>query len=322
MPIRLLCCLLFACCATASAQDWPARPVRFIITSGPGGVMETVLSLANPLVEARLGQRILVENRAGGGGNVGAQAVLASPADGYTLMVAPSNVLVTNQFLMEKPPFDPLKEFAPVTMLVDVPLIVSVSAKLPFASLRELVEHVAANPGKVNYASPGPGTPPHLAGEMFARAAGLNAVHVPYKGGNAAAIALITNDVQFFIVGYATLRGQIQGGLVRPIAVASPARLPALPGVPTVIESGYPKVDAEIQRSWWGLFAPRGAPEAVIERLAAEYRAALMSPGVQARLREAGLVAVANRPAEFAAMLPPQAAKWESIARTLGLKFN
>ena len=306
----------------ASSQDWPSKPVRIVVPAATGGVVETVVGITNAQVEKRLGQRIIVENRPGGGGNIGAQAVLNSPADGYTIMIAPGNVLVTNQFMTDKPPFDPLKEFAPITMLVDVPLVFWVNSKLPHTNLRELIEEMRAHPGKFNYASPGPGTPPHLAGELFTRAAGLSAVHVAYKGAAAAANDLVSNEVQFMVIGYASLRAQLQGKLVRPIAVAAPQRLAALPQVPTVTESGYPAIDAELNRGWWGLFAPRGTPAAIIDRLASEYRAALTEPEVQARLREAGLVAVGNTPSEFAALLPVQAAKWQTVVKTLGLKFN
>lgn len=319
---RLLVLLLLLAAGSAAAQPWPVRPVRIVVASGPGGLMDTVLSLTNPGIESRLGQRILVENRAGAGGNVGAQAVLAAASDGYTIMAAPSTVVVTNQFFYERMPFDPLKDFIPITMLVDVPLVVSVSAKLAVRTLKELIDYIGANPGRVNYASPGTGTAPHLSGEMLTRAAGLNAVHVPYKGANAAASALIANEVQLMIISYASLRGQIQGNLVRPVAVAAAQRLAALPDVPTIAESGYPKIDAEIERTWWGLFAPRGTPETVMSRLATEYRTALASPEVQSRLRDAGVVGVGNSPADFAAMLPPQAAKWQALSRTLGIKFD
>ena len=320
---HLLALLGFALATfSALAQEWPARPVRIVMPFGPGGVVESVFAAIHPQIEARLGQRILVENRPGGGGNVGAQSVLAAPADGYTILVAPNNVMVINPYLFEKTPFEPLKDFLPITKLMDVPLVISVSAKLPINSVKELIDYAKANPGKVNYASPGPATPPHLAGEMFARAAGVQMVHIPYKGGNAAATALITNEVQVFIVAYASLRGQIQGGLVRPIAAASPQRLAALPNVPTVTESGFPKIDAEIHPAWWGLFAPRGTPEAVVARLSTEYRAALALPEAQTRLRDAGLIAGGNRPAEFAASLPPQAASWEATIKALGIKVN
>ena len=307
---------------SAQAQDWPSRPIRIVVPTATGGVVETVVGLTNSQVEKRLGQRIVVENRPGGGGNIGAQAVLNSPADGYTFMIAPSNVLVTNQFMTDKPPFDPLKEFAPVTQLVEVPLVFWVNTKLQHATLRDLIDDIRANPGKFNYASPGPGTPPHLAGELFTRAAGLSAVHIAYKGAAAAANDLIANEVQLMIIGYASLRGQFQGKLVRPIAVAASQRLTALPQVPTVLESGFAAIDAEIHRGWWGLFAPRGTPAQLIERMSSEYRAALTSPDLQARLGEAGLVAIGNSPAEFSAMLPAQAAQWQKIVKTLGLRFN
>lgn len=309
-------------CSGAAAQDWPSKPVRIVVPAATGGVVETVVGLTNAQVEKRLGQRIVVENRPGGGGNIGAQAVLNSAADGYTFMIAPSNVLVTNQFMTDKPPFDPLKEFAPVTLLVEVPLVFWVNSKLTHTNLRELIEDVRAHPGKFNYASPGPGTPPHLAGELFTRAAGLNAVHIAYKGAAAAANDLVANEVQFMVIGYASLRSQLQGKLVRPIAVAASQRLAALPQVPTVVESGFPAIDAAIHRGWWGLFAPRGTPAAIIERLATEYRTALTNADLQARLREAGLVAIGNSPADFAALLPPQAAQWQNIVKTLGLRFN
>jgi tripartite-type tricarboxylate transporter receptor subunit TctC len=307
---------------SAGAQDWPSRPIRIVVPAATGGVVETVVGLTNSQVEKRLGQRIVVENRPGGGGNIGAQAVLNSPADGYTFMIAPSNVLVTNQFMTDKPPFDPLKEFAPVTQLVEVPLVFWVNSKLQHTTLRDLIEDIRANPGKFNYASPGPGTPPHLAGELFTRAAGLSAVHIAYKGAAAAANDLIANEVQLMIIGYASLRGQFQGKLVRPIAVAASQRLTALPQVPTVLESGFAAIDAEIHRGWWGLFAPRGTPAQLIERMSSEYRAALTSSDLQTRLGEAGLVAIGNSPAEFSAMLPAQAAQWQKIVKTLGLRFN
>jgi tripartite-type tricarboxylate transporter receptor subunit TctC len=322
MFARLLICLAALLPVLAHAQAWPNRPIRFVIPFAQGGLMESVFSVTKEFVEKRLGQRIVVENRPGGGGNVGAQAVLAAAPDGYTILVPPSNVLVTNQFMFANMPFDPLKDFIPITMLVDVPLVLSVSEKFPPRTLREFLEHARANPGRVNYGSPGPATPPHLAAAMLAHAARLDLVHVPYKGGNAAATALITNEVQFMIIGYPSLAGQIQGRLVRPIAVAASERLAALPDVPTFAEAGYADLEAEIPHSWWGLVAPRGTPDAVVQRLYEEFRAALATPEAQKRIRESGLVAVADRPADFARSLPVQAAKWQAIVKTLDLKIE
>jgi len=322
MIARTLLCLATLLPLLAHAQAWPDRPVRFVIPFAQGGMMESVLAATKDFVEKRLGQRIVVENRPGAGGNVGAQAVLAAPPDGYTILVPPSNVLVTNQFMFANMPFDPLRDFVPITMLVDVPLVLSVSEKFAPRTLHEFLEYARANPGKVNYGSPGPATPPHLAAAMLARAAKLDLVHVPYKGGNAAAIALITNEVQFMIIGYPTLAGQIQGRLVRPIAVAASERLSVLPEVPTFAEAGYAGLEAEIPHSWWGLVAPRGTPDAVVQRLYEEFHAALATPEAQKRIRDAGLVAVANRPADFARSLPPQAVKWQAIVKALNLKIE
>lgn len=322
MLARLLLCIAVALPVLAHAQAWPTRPVRFVIPFAQGGLMEAVLAVTKDFVEKRLGQKIVVENRPGGGGNVGAQAVLAAPADGYTILVPPSNVLVTNQFMFANMSFDPLKDFVPITMLVDVPLVLSVSEKFAPRTLREFLEYARANPGRVHYGSPGPVTPPHLAAAMLARAVNLDLVHVPYKGGNAAAIALITNEVQFMIIGYATLTGQIQGKLVRPVAVAASERLAALPDVPTFAEAGYADLEAEIPHGWWGLVAPRGTPDAVVQRIYEEFRAALATPEAQKRIRDAGLVAVTNRPADFARSLPPQAAKWQAIVKALNLKIE
>lgn len=322
MHPRLLLFVAVFLPALAHAQAWPTRPVHFVIPFAQGGLMETVLAVTREFVEKRLGQRIVVENRPGGGGNVGAQAVLAAPADGYTILVPPSNVLVTNQFVFSNMPFDPLKDFVPITMLVDVPLVLSVSDRFPPRTLREFIEHARANQGKVNYGSPGPATPPHLAAAMLARAAKLDVVHVPYKGGNAAATALITNEVQFMIIGYASLIGQINGKLVRPLAVAASQRLAALADVPTFAEAGYAELEAEIPHSWWGLAAPRGTPDAVVQRLHEEFSAALATPEAKKRIHDAGLVAVGNRPADFARSLPPQAAKWQAIVKALNLKVQ
>ncbi|MEO7405018.1 MAG: tripartite tricarboxylate transporter substrate-binding protein, partial [Burkholderiales bacterium] len=224
--------------------------------------------------------------------------------------------------LFDKMPFDPLRDFVPVTMLVDVPLVLSTGAKHPVVTLREFIEYAKANPGKVNFGSPGPGTPPHLAGEMLARAAGLSLVHVPYKGGNAAATALIANDVQLMIIAHATLRGQIEGGLVRPLAVIGTERLGGLPNVPTVAEAGYPDLQKQLPRSWWSIVAPRGTPDPIVQRLAAEFRAALLAPEAQQRLRSAGLIPVGSTPTEFSQGLPTEARQWGELIKAMGLKLE
>ena len=320
---RLATALLLSLASSfATAQDWPTKPVRLVVPVGQGGVMDTVINATRPAVEERLGQKLVVEYRAGAGGNVGMQSVLAAGADGYTFAVAPANTITINQYLYAGMTFDPLRDFIPVTMLVDVPLVLSVSAKHPVNTMREFIEHARANAGKVNYGSPGAGTPPHLAVELFARSAGLRLQHVPYKGGNAAAVALVTNEVQMMLIAYASLRGQILGGLVRPLAVAAPERITGLPNVPTMAEAGYPDVLKALPRSWWGLAAPKGTPETIVNRVAAEFRAALAAPQAQAQFREAGLVPVGSTPADFGKLWTADAARWSALIRDANLKLE
>lgn len=313
-----------ACVASAAvqAQAWPAKPIRMIQGFAPGGLVDNVLAATRETVETRLGQRLVLEHRPGAGGNVGMQAVLQAPADGYTLAVVPANVMVTNQFLYAKMPFDPLRDFVPVTQLVDVPLVLSVSAKLPATTLDAFLAHVGANPGKVHYGSPGPGTPPHLAGEMLARAGKLDLVHVPYKGGAAAATALVANEVQFMLIAYASLSGQIAGNLVRPLAVASSERVAGLPNTPTFAEAGRPDLARALPRSWWGIVAARGTPDAVVQRVASEFRFALAQPEAVKRLREAGLLPIGSTPEDFARVLPEEAKTWEGLLRQLNIRLD
>jgi tripartite-type tricarboxylate transporter receptor subunit TctC len=319
---RLAASMLAGVALSASAQDWPTKPIRLIVPFGQGGVVDTVFAATRLAVEQRLGQKFVVEYRPGAGGNVGMQAVLAAGADGYTFAVAPSNTITINQYLFKSMPFDPLRDFVPVTMLVDVPLVLSVSAKHPVTSLREFIENARANPGKINFGSPGPATPPHLASELFARTAGLQLVHVPYKGGNAAAVALIANDVQMMLIAYASLRGQIQGGLVRPLAVAATERVGGLPNVPTFAEAGFADLQRAMPRSWWSLVAPRGTSDAIIARLQSEFRAALLAPDARARFAEAGLIPVGSTPADFGSLWPEEAARWSKLIQEIGLKLD
>ncbi len=303
---------------TASAQDYPAKPIRLIIPFGPGSLADAVPRLIQPALEAKLGQRIVIEHRPGAGGNVGAQAVVSSPADGYTLLMAATNNLVINQYVFRDMKFDPLADLVPVSLIAEVPLIVQVNPSLPAQTLREFIDHAKANPGKLNYGSPSTGTVPHLAMEILARAAGLSLVHVPFKGGAPATTALIANDIQAMLIGYATTAGQVRAGQVRPIAVASGSRLAALPNVPTFGEAGFLDLAAAVPSNWWGLVAPKGTPPAVVQRLSSEIRAALAGADTRAKYQELGLTPIGSTPQEFAAGLPEQARKWEAVIKTLG----
>ncbi len=189
-------------------------------------------------------------------------------------------------------------------------------------SLQEFVAQARANPGKLNYASPGTGTLPHLAMEIFARALGLNLVHVSYKGGAPALNALLADEVQAMLIGYATTAGPMKAGRVRALAVASAARLEALPGVPTFAEAGYPELAREVPSNWWGVAAPKGTPTPIVERLSKEIRAALADPEVRRRYQDAGLTPLGTTPQEFAASLPAEAKAWQEVIARLGIQPN
>ncbi len=318
--VFLLLALLFA--PNLCAQEYPAKPVKLVIPFGPGSLADAVPRLIQPALEQKLGQRIVIEHRPGAGGNIGAQAVLAAPADGYTLLMAATNNLVINQFVFRDMKFDPLADFQPISLIAEVPLILQVHPSLPAQTLREFIEHAKANPGKLNYGSPSTGTIPHLAMEVFARAAGLNLVHVPFKGGAPATNALIANDIQLMLIGYATTAGQVRAGQVRPLAVASGSRLAALPDVPSFGEAGFPDLAAAVPSNWWGMVAPRGTPAPVIQRLSDEIRAALADAGTRAKYQDLGLAPIGSTPEQMAAGLPAQARKWEAVIKALGTLTN
>jgi tripartite-type tricarboxylate transporter receptor subunit TctC len=319
-PVILL--LLWAVVGGALAQDYPSKPIRLIIPFGPGSLADAVPRLIQPALEQNLGQRIVIEHRPGAGGNVGAQAVVASPPDGYTLMMAATNNLVINQYVFRDMKFDPLTDLAPIALVAEVPLILQVHPSLPARTLREFIEHAKHHPGKLNYGSPSTGTIPHLAMEIFARSAGVTLVHVPFKGGAPATSALIANDVQAMLIGYATTAGQVRAGQVRPVAVAGATRLAALPDVPTFAEAGYPTLQAAVPSNWWGMVAPRGTAPAILQRWSAGIRDALADAATRKKYEDLGLTPVGSTPEAFAAGLPDQARKWEAVLRSIGTVTN
>lgn len=312
--------LLALALGSASAQDYPSKPIHVVIPFGPGSLADAVPRLMQPALEASLGQRLVIENKAGAGGNLGAQAVVNSAPDGYTVMMAATNNLVINQYVFRDLQFDPLVDLVPVSLVVEVPLILQTNPAVPAKTLGEFISYAKANPGKLNFASPSPGTLPHLAMEIFARAAGLQMVHVPFKGGAPALNALLGNEVQAMLIGYATTAGQVKAGKVLPLAVASQKRLAALPQVPTFAEAGYPDLQAAVPGNWWGMVAPKGTAPAIVQRLSQEIAKALADPAIRKKYEELGLTPVGSTPREFAADLPEQARKWREVLQAMGLR--
>jgi len=304
-----------------AADPYPAKPITIVIPYGAGSLADLVPEVIQPALEADLGQRILFDHRPGAGGNIGADLVRVSPPDGYHLLLAATNNLVINQFLYAgKMSFDPLTVFAPVSMIVDVPLMITVNPGLPVATMKEFVAYGQAHPGGLNFGSPGAGTIPHLATEILGRSLGIKSVHVAYKGGGPALAALLANEIQFMFIGFGTVADQVRAGTLRPIALAADRRLAALPDVPTFAEAGYPNLGTP--GNWWGLVAPKGTDPAIVDRLAAAVRKAVTSPEAQAKYARFGLLPVGSTPKDFAARLPGEAAKWQKIVAELGLSLE
>lgn len=304
--------------AVAAAPAYPSKPVTVVIPFGAGSLADAVVEILEPALEADLGQRIIFDHRPGAGGNIGADVVRTSPPDGYHLLLAATNNLVINQYLYAgKMTFDPLTAFTPVSLIADVPLMITVNPSLPVTTMKEFVAYGRAHPGGLNFGSPSAGTVPHLATEILDRALGIKAVHIAYKGGGPALAALLANEIQFLFIGYGTVADQIRAHALRPIAVAADARLSAAPEVPTFAESGYPNLG--VPGNWWGLVAPKGIDSAIVSRLAAAVHKAETDPVVRQKYASLGLTPVASTPHDFAARLPREAATWERVVSQLGL---
>lgn len=303
--------------SSSSAQDWPARPIRAIFPFSAGGVGDTSFRIIAPSIEAKLGQRFLIETKPGAAGNIGALEVARAAPDGYTLLMAPTSVYVVNAHLFRNLGYDSMTSFDPITIYADSPLVAFVNAGLPVRSLKELAQHVRANAGKLNFGSPGAGSPSHLTGEMFSQMNGRAMVHVPYKGTPPLVQAILANDVQLM---FATLGGNIahvKSGRIRALAVTARARMAEIPEVPTTPEDGFPEL---IAGNWWGIAAPRGTDPRIIERLAAEVRAALADPMARKRIAEMGMLPVGTTPAEFASLMKSESARWKSVVERGGIK--
>jgi tripartite-type tricarboxylate transporter receptor subunit TctC len=304
----------------AAAQSYPSRPVKIIIPFGPGGPTEFIIRLVADRLTGMLGQPFVIENRPGGaGGTIGAKSVAVAEADGYTLLFSSPGPLVTAAAVYKNLDYDPIKSFAPIAMLIYAPQMLVVHPALPARSVAELVTYAKANPGKVTFGSSGYGTQPHILGEMLKLAAGINIVHVPYRGAGQSVTDLLAGQVQMIFETTAILLPHVEGGRLRALAVATEARSPLLPEVPTTAESGYPKIIASF---WSGLLAPAGTPAAIVEKLNAAANEILKSKEAQAGLARLGAEARIGAPRDFAAFLAAEMAKWAEVARIANIKVE
>jgi tripartite-type tricarboxylate transporter receptor subunit TctC len=303
----------------ALAQSYPSKPIHLIVPFPPGGPTDIVGRLVAQKISEGVGQPVVVENRAGAGGTVGSIAAAKSPADGYNLLYGSTSTLAIAPSLYRNLPYDPRKAFAPISLVSRGPILVVVNAQVPARTLKEFIDLAKKQPGKLSYSSAGSGTPPHLAGELFKAVAGVDLLHVPYKGGAPAINDVVGGQVQAVFEGQVALLPHLQSRRLRALAISGTARSPALPDVPTAVEAGLPKYDANF---WSGLVAPAGTPAEAINRLNAVLVKALSAPEVRDTLAKQGLEASGNTPQQFAAYIAAEVEKWAAVVKASGAKLD
>ncbi len=305
--------------ATATAQSYPSQQIRMVVGYGAGGGADSLIRAIAPELSELLGQQVVVDNRPGGGSVIGTQIVATSRPDGYTLLVA-DNAYIVNPFLMSKLPYDSLRDFAPVALLSSSSTTLAVvHPSLPVKTVQELIALARARAGELNYASGGNGTIPHLMGELLKSVAKISLVHIPYKSTALAIYAGASGEVTIAFGGIFAVKGLVEAGRLRALAIASAARNPLMPAVPTFAETGWPAVDATGYR---GLLAPAGTPREIITRFNADANKAVRLPAVRARLTELGYDVLGGTPEDFGRLIRAEMEKWGKIIRDAGIKVQ
>ena len=312
--------LLAAFALLSHAQaPYPTKPIRIVVPFPAGGTTDILARAVAQKLTETLGQSVVVDNRPGAGGNIGAELVAKSPPDGYTLLMGTVGTHAINASLYAKMPYDHVKDFVPVILVAGVPNVLVVNPSVPANSVPELIAYIKANPGKVNFASSGSGTSIHLAGELFKTMAGVSMTHVPYKGSAPAVTDLIGGQVQLMFDNLPSALPQIKAGKLRALAVTSTQRASALPDVPTVAEAGLPGFDAT---SWFGLLAPAGTPKDVVAKLNAEVAKWLATPEAREKLASQGAIAAGQSPEDFTRHIAAETAKWQKVVKESGAKVD
>jgi tripartite-type tricarboxylate transporter receptor subunit TctC len=307
---RPLAALALAALAAPAAHAWPDKPIRMVVTFAAGGASDIVArAISDPLAKA-LGQPIVVDNKPGAGGTIGAEAAARSPADGYTMFLAGVGTHGINPNLRKKLPYDALKDFNAVSLIASAPLLVVVHPSLPVKSVKDLVAFAKAKPGQINYASNGAGGSSHLAVELFDYMAGVKMTHVPYKGLAPALTDLLSGEVQVMFSSAVAMLPQVKAGRLRAIAMTGAKRSAAIPNVPTVAESGLPGYETG---SWYGVVVPAGTPKPAIDRLSKEIQAIVKSPDFTAKLNEEAVIPVGSTPEGFDKHIRAELARWAKV---------
>jgi tripartite-type tricarboxylate transporter receptor subunit TctC len=317
--VAALAAVAFSFPLSAAAQAWPAKPVKMVVPFAAGGSTDTVARILSEKLTARLGQPVIVENRAGAGGSIGSDAVAKSAPDGYTFLVGTSSTMAILPYLYNKPPYDPNKDFAPVTLLGTADIMVVVNANFPARNVKELITYAKANPGKVTFASGGNGSISHLLGEYFKSMAGVDMLHVPYKGDAPAVTDLIGGQVNMIFGTAVAFLPHVKSGKVVALAVTNPTRSTTQKELPTVSEAGVPGYEAV---QWFGIAAPTGTPNEIVQKLQAETAAVLAMPDVRKRFTELGFDVVGSTAPGFADFLRTENAKWKKIAEIAKTKLD
>jgi tripartite-type tricarboxylate transporter receptor subunit TctC len=321
MRVPAVALLAVLCMGTspASAQTWPAKPIRFLMSAGPGSSIDVVGRVLADRIKDPLGQPVVVENRVGAGGTIATDAAAKATPDGYTMVLSFNGPLSFAPHMYARLPYDPFKDLAPVIVTTSQPNLLAVNASLPVASVRALIEYARANPGKLSYGSVGAGSSSHLTMELMKTTAGLFIVHIPYNGSPPAAASLAAGDTQLLFAVPTALAPLIQSGRVRALAVSGLKRYSVMPEVPTLAESGLPGFEA---LAWNGVLVPSGTPRAVVERLNREMNAALQAADVRQKLNGAGLDPVGGTPEEFGRLIRSESDKWGPVIRRTGAKVD
>jgi tripartite-type tricarboxylate transporter receptor subunit TctC len=319
MRTRAAFCMMAMLASTAAlAQSYPARPVRMIVATSPGGGTDAIARIMSTRLTELLGQQFVVDNRAGGGGIIGTETVARATPDGYTLLMAFVAGMAMNPALT-RTPYDPLKDFTPVSLIAGAQYVVTVHPSVPARTLKDFVAYAKENPGRLNYASAGSGTPVHLAAELFKTVAGIDLTHVPYKGGGPAGAAVLSGESQVIFGSVTATMPQIKAGKLFALAVTGAKRLPNAPELATVAEQGYPGFEVT---SWYGIVGPARMPQDVVARLNTAILAALKAPEVREQLARQGMDPIGSTPGEFAAHLKREVVKWAGVIRQAGIKAD
>jgi len=318
MPYCRVLLTLFALCAMfpVAAQNYPAKTIRLVSPFPPGGSVDVVGRILAAKLTENLGQQVIVDNRSGASGIIGTELVAKAPPDGYTLLIN-TLPLVTNEFLMPRMPYDPIKDFEPISMVTSSPSLVTVHPSVPARSVKDLIALAKSKPGQLNYSAAGVGTNPHIAGELFNLLAGVNIVAVQFKGGGPADIAALSGEVAATFGNISQEVEYVKSGRLRALAVTSATRNSALPELPTVIEAGLPGYEF---LTWHGILAPKGTPAPIVKLLNEQLKKILTGPGEAKLWQDRGLDVIASTPEDFAARLVNERKKWGDVIKKRGIK--